>query len=444
MNSPFTPPPTDAQAVRPDFVPAADYISAEFMAREEAAIWPHTWQLACREEELPNVGDYVTYDINNESVIVVRTAGGLRAHHNVCPHRGRRLTEGCGRAGLFHCRFHSWQWNLEGENTQVIDHHDWEGVLPAEDIALKPVHVDSWGGFVYVNFEADPEPLHSYLAPVIEKIGPYKTEELRYKWYRSIVFPCNWKVALEAFNEGYHVQGTHRQLLSYNDDLTMSASLGRHAYFGYPVRKGLGQGSPRLGQVREDVRQAVVDYYFMMLTDLNAMFTQREGAEIKRLPDEVPADASMQEVMVAYRRLQTEAAEKSGVKMPELTPEEMMSAGGSFHMFPNMIVLPMPMSLLGYRVRPNGSPDSCIFEAFALERWAPGDEPKWEKTHSDDPRDVDFWGLILTQDFENMGSVQKGMKSSAFKGSRTNPKQEVAVSNFHRVIHQYIQDREKA
>ena len=444
MNIPVSQKAPDLTTVRPDFVPVADYISQAFMDQEVEAIWAHTWQLACREEELVNVGDYVTYDINNESVIVLRAASGLRAFHNVCPHRGRRLTEGCGRAGILHCKFHSWQWNLEGENIQVIDHHDWDGVLDAEDIALKPVSVDSWGGFVYVHFDANPEPLRDYLAPIIAKIGPYKTEELRYKWHRTIVFPCNWKVALEAFNEGYHVQGTHRQLLSYNDDLTMSASLGRHAYFGYPVRTGLGQGSPRLGTVREDVRQAVVDYYFMMLKDLNAMFTEREGAEIKRLPDEVPEGASMREVMMAYRRLQTEAAEKSGVTMPPLSPDELMAAGGSFHIFPNMIVLPMPMSLLGYRVRPNGSPDSCIFEAFALERWAPGDEPKWEKTASNDPTDIDFWGLILTQDFENMASVQRGMKSSAFAGSRTNPKQEIAVSNFHRVIHEYIQGRGQA
>jgi hypothetical protein len=182
----------------------------------------------------------------------------------------------------------------------------------------------------------------------------------------------------------------------------------------------------------------VVDYYMMMVRDLDAMFTQREAEEIKRLPQEVPPGSTMRDVMMAYRRLQQEAAQKSGVSYPQLTNEELTAAGGSFHIFPNMIVLPMPMALLGYRVRPNGSPDSCIFEVFALERWAPGQEPHWEKRICDDPNNVDFWGLILTQDFSNMAAVQKGMKSSAFHHAQPNPTQEQAVVNFHRQLHACI------
>jgi phenylpropionate dioxygenase-like ring-hydroxylating dioxygenase large terminal subunit len=420
-------------------VAARDYLSVEVFRAEAEKVWPFTWQLAGREEELKAVGDYLTYDINDESVIVVRSPEGLRAYHNVCPHRGRRILDGCGHTGKLHCRFHNWQWDLEGRNTQLPDRNEWGGGLCDTDVGLKPVHVDTWAGFIFLHFQPDPEPLRSYLGAVVDKLGPYKLEEMRYKTYRQITFPCNWKVALEAFNEGYHVQGTHRQLLDYNDDRTVSGTLGRHAFFGYPVRTGLGQGSPRLGKpLREDVRQAVVDYYMMMVRDLDAMFTQREAEEIKRLPQEVPPGSTMRDVMMAYRRLQQEAAQKSGVSYPQLTNEELTAAGGSFHIFPNMIVLPMPMALLGYRVRPNGSPDSCIFEVFALERWAPGQEPHWEKRICDDPNNVDFWGLILTQDFSNMAAVQKGMKSSAFHHAQPNPTQEQAVVNFHRQLHACI------
>jgi phenylpropionate dioxygenase-like ring-hydroxylating dioxygenase large terminal subunit len=431
--------PAEAAARDVPTVSARDYLSDEVFRAEAEKVWPHVWQLAGREEELKAVGDYLTYEINDESVVVIRTANGLRAHHNVCPHRGRRIVEGCGHTGKLHCRFHNWQWDLEGRNTQLPDREEWCGGLRDQDVALKPVCVDTWAGFIFINFESNPEPLHSYLGAVVDKLTPYKLEEMRYKTYRQITFPCNWKVALEAFNEGYHVQGTHRQLLDYNDDRTTSAALGQHAFFGYPVRTGLGQGSPRLGKpLRDDVRQALVDYYMMMVRDLDAMFTRREAEEIKRLPDEVPPGSSIRDVMLAYRRLQREAAQKSGVSYPELTNEELTAAGGSFHIFPNMIVLPMPMALLGYRVRPNGSPDSCIFEVFALERWAPGQEPHWEKRVCNDPNKVDFWGLILTQDFSNMAAVQKGMKSAAFKDAMPNPAQEVAVLNFHRMLHDYM------
>jgi phenylpropionate dioxygenase-like ring-hydroxylating dioxygenase large terminal subunit len=423
-------------------VVARSYLSDEVFRAEAQRVWPHTWQLAGREEELKAAGDYLSYEINDESVIVVRTAQGLRAYHNVCPHRGRRIVEGCGHTARLHCRFHNWQWDLEGRNTQLPDRAEWCDTLSDEDVALKPVQVDTWAGFIFIHFQPEPEPLLSYLGAVVDKLKPYKLEEMRYKTYRQITFPCNWKVALEAFNEGYHVQGTHRQLLDYNDDRTVSAALGRHSFFGYPVRTGLGQGSPRLGKpLREDVRQAVVDYYLMMIRDLDAMFTQREAAEIQRLPAEVPPGASLRDVMLAYRRLQMEAAEKSGVSYPALTNEELTAAGGSFHIFPNMVVLPMPMALLGYRVRPNGSPDSCIFEVFALERWAPGQEPAWEKRICNDPQNIDFWGLILTQDFSNMAAVQKGMKSSAFAHSQPNPTQEAAVLNFHRQLAALIDGR---
>ena len=82
-----------APQIRLDFVPASDY-TAEFHRLEMERVWPRVWQVACREEELPNVGDYVNYEIGNESILVVRSAPDkIRAFYNVCPHRGRRLVD---------------------------------------------------------------------------------------------------------------------------------------------------------------------------------------------------------------------------------------------------------------------------------------------------------------------------------------------------------------
>src|ERR1700743_521232 len=80
------------EIVRDDFVPASDYLSAEFAAREHEAVWTKAWQIACRVEDIPEVGDYVTYELGPESVLVVRqSASEIIAYHNVCQHRGRRL-----------------------------------------------------------------------------------------------------------------------------------------------------------------------------------------------------------------------------------------------------------------------------------------------------------------------------------------------------------------
>ena len=95
------------QAVRPDFVPRDGYISKDYVQLEKERMWPKVWQVACRLEELPNVGDYVTFDVIDESIIVTRLTGDrIKAYYNVCQHRGRHLTSGCGHATKFHCNYH--------------------------------------------------------------------------------------------------------------------------------------------------------------------------------------------------------------------------------------------------------------------------------------------------------------------------------------------------
>ena len=129
-------------AIRPDYVPVDDYISRDFAEREARHLWPRVWQVACREEEIPRVGDYYTYDIVDESITVVRTgADEIKAYYNVCPHRGRRLTGGCGHSARLHCKYHGWQWDLHGRNVVVVDRDDWGTKLTDEDVALKPVKV---------------------------------------------------------------------------------------------------------------------------------------------------------------------------------------------------------------------------------------------------------------------------------------------------------------
>ena len=128
------------------------------------------------------------------------------------------------------------------------------------------------------------------------------------------------------------------------------------------------------------------------------------------------------------------------MQWPSITVEQLIESGTDWHIFPNMVFLQQPTNLLGYRARPNGDdPDSCIFDVYALERYAPDQEPKDVKLDVKTKWEgLDEWGLILQQDFENMEYVQLGMKSRGFKGSRTNPQQERAVSNFHATLHAYV------
>src|SRR5580698_8065762 len=131
--------PTAVASQGPVIIPTEPYLSEQYARAEKAKLWSKVWQIACRSEELPKVGDYVTYDILDESIIVVRSAPQkISAYYNVCQHRGRRLTEGCGQTRQFRCAFHGWTWNLDGKNIFVLDRDDWSSVSE-ERLRLKEV-----------------------------------------------------------------------------------------------------------------------------------------------------------------------------------------------------------------------------------------------------------------------------------------------------------------
>ena len=141
-----------AGTIRPDFLAKDVYISSEVVQLEREKLWPRVWQVACREEELKAVGDFVTYDVAGQSIIVVRAREGhLKAFHNTCQHRGRRLVTGAGRTAKFHCKFHGWQYEWNGAISRIIDREDWDGCSEFADqnLSLKQVQVDTRAGFVF-------------------------------------------------------------------------------------------------------------------------------------------------------------------------------------------------------------------------------------------------------------------------------------------------------
>src|SRR5215468_7467704 len=104
--------------VRDDGVLTKDrYTSREFFDLEMERLWPRVWQIACREEEVPNVGDYFEYTIGDQSILVVRQdPDTIKAFFNACPHRGTRLAcgTGCYQREQIRCPYHGWRWDLSG------------------------------------------------------------------------------------------------------------------------------------------------------------------------------------------------------------------------------------------------------------------------------------------------------------------------------------------
>ncbi|HLG86733.1 MAG TPA: aromatic ring-hydroxylating dioxygenase subunit alpha [Alphaproteobacteria bacterium] len=422
-------------------IPKSRYLSMAFLELEAHRLWLSVWQMACREEEIPNHGDFVVYDIMDQSVIVVRTGDGIRAFHNVCPHRGRRILDGSGRVSGLSCRFHGWKWDLEGRNREVIDREDWGDTLCEADTALTPVHVGRWGGFVFINMAEDPEPLLEFLDPVPEYLDPFEFEKMRYRWYLSIEVACNWKVAIEAFNEGYHVQTTHHYILKCMDDRSKCIVHGKHGQFGYwEDRIQVGVPSQRLRrETPTDIRAGLVELVRQQARDVQAIYTERDYESAQRLLTEVPASASPFEALAKLFQFNKEAAIASGAGWPAITPEQMVRAGVDWHIFPNLVTLPYADGALWYRALPKaGDPDRCIFEIYSLQRYASGAEPPLARRHFRDWHDFADMPPFLIDDFENMPNVQRGMHSRGFVASQPNPLQEMTVLNFHRALDEYL------
>jgi phenylpropionate dioxygenase-like ring-hydroxylating dioxygenase large terminal subunit len=414
------------------------YVSEAYARAEDEKLWAKVWQVACREEEIRKVGDYVTYDILDESIIVARIAEDrIAAYYNVCLHRGRRLTEGCGHAKRFVCRFHGWAWDLNGGNVHCLSRDDWEGALTDESLRMKQVKVESWGGWVFINMDPNAEPLRAYLSTAGDMLDPFELDKMSYRWRQWLTFPCNWKVAIEAFVEGYHVPGTHPQLTKYGAKSTWSRAHGRHSVFGPAAQKGFGGASGGVsGDI--DMRVALAEVVSQLWEEVNATTTETIVKAAQRLVDELPKDTPAMQVQMHLMMQAAKDDAARGVFWPKIDPAHFAKAGTVWHIFPNTVVIQGPTFALCYRARPNGfDPNSCVFEVYVLERFPEGQEPRPENLYKQ-TQDEATWRKVLCQDFANMGAVQQGIKSRGFPGPRPNPVQERGVTNFHRVLAEYM------
>jgi phenylpropionate dioxygenase-like ring-hydroxylating dioxygenase large terminal subunit len=430
------------------FIPAEHYTSREFALAERERLWAKVWQMACREEELPKVGSQFVYDICNESIIIVRsTEDRIRAFYNACPHRGRQLVTRDRVSRELVCPFHGWRFGLDGKCKFVPWAEHWEDGIDYDDIGLTELRCDTWGGFVFVNMDKECEPLEQYLGQVIPAIGPYEFENQRFRWAAAVEVNCNWKLALEAFVEAYHVQTTHAQILPYFDDRSKGHPADRHGYLGRMAGAlGLGVPSRLLKQPPpEDARPLIVEYLRQMTFDVDARYSHRDISAASRVLTELPPDTKAADVTRATFDFRREAAEAAGVGWPAITLEHMAENGGVWHLFPNAVVLPQPTGSLWYRLRPFGDgsdPERCILDFWALERYAPGFAPNLTKEYYEDWRDFKSLPPFLKQDFDNLPYMQKGVKTRGFKGAVTQPIQEALIANYHRYIVELLQKNE--
>ncbi|MFM8304765.1 MAG: aromatic ring-hydroxylating oxygenase subunit alpha [Actinomycetota bacterium] len=406
----------------PDRVPKQRYFDADFYALEAEQLWPRVWQMACRLEEIPAPHDFVEYEILDQSVLVVRTDDmEVRAFQNACRHRGVKLAEGQGTCAKgFRCPFHGWCYGPDGANTAVPQRRGFaEHNLDLADLDLTPVRCETWGGCVWINFDLGAPPLRASLEPAAGALDSWKVESLRTEWWEAARLPVNWKLAIEAFVEMYHVVQTHPQLV-------------------IPTRFGARHDQPFDAAAFID---ADIEYLRAMSEGMAGMMhasdvAVAEGLRTLELPDDPVAgkalwNRTLNDAVVQWHR-------DAGHDMPDLNDLDAQGVNLTFfHCFPHYFVLPMYSSASAYRFRPLG-PEETLMEIWSLTRFPrdaerPRPSPP-EPRECDDPR----WPPIPAQDFSNLPKQQRGLHARGFEYMRLSTRLEGHIANCHRVVDGYL------
>jgi choline monooxygenase len=195
-------------------MPVSFYADPEVFARERKSIFSRSWLFLGHESQLAKSGAVLAATIAGFPVLAVRDeAGIIRAFHNVCRHRaGPLAADGESQCGArLTCRYHGWSYALDGRLASARDF----GPAPDFDpraFALYPLRCESWHGLIFVNADADAQPLGRFIAPFETKLGKVEWEGLEIVHRATHALRCNWKTYVENYLEGYHVPVVHPAL----------------------------------------------------------------------------------------------------------------------------------------------------------------------------------------------------------------------------------------
>lgn len=408
-----------------DDVAVAHYTSRHWHDLEAERLWPRVWQFACRENDIPEVGDHIVYDLVRSSYVVMRTGPDeIKAYPNACLHRGRRLKDHAGRCGEIRCSFHGFAWRLDGTLKDVPARWDFDHI-DDDAFSLPECRVDTWAGFVMINPDPDAEPLASFLGGIVDQFAVWDLADRYTEAHVAKVIHANWKVAQEAFCEAFHVGATHPQILPYLADTNSQIDIWDN--FARVITAG-GSPSPRLNwtPTQDDMMRAMTD-------------TRHD--EPSPLP--VGEGESMRAVGAAASRDRWRPA--AGERVDEMSDAELMDSI-DYTVFPNFHPWGA-FNRIVYRFRPNGDDHrssimECLFLApFRGER--PPNAPVHFLTEDEtfiDAPELGMLGKVFNQDLFNMARVQQGLETTHKPGVTLGNYQESKIRWLHDKLDRWIED----
>jgi phenylpropionate dioxygenase-like ring-hydroxylating dioxygenase large terminal subunit len=401
-----------------DLIDARRYTSSEFMQWEWERLWTKVWLLGARLLDIPEPGDYVVTEIGRESILIVRQADGtVRGFYNVCQHRGNRLRDcGLGTTGegrSFTCAYHHWEYELDGSYRRIPDIDTFPQGRPRR--GLREVICDTWGGFVWYTLNEKPEPLREFLGPIPQHLDPYNFDRMVQTRDITVEWHCNWKTSVDAFNESYHVQGIHPQLLWYLHDLDIQIDCyERHSRYLIPF----GTLSPRVRRppsIPEPIKSIM------------------KGAGM----DPADYDGPIGNIRADVQKHKRAHGKAQGRDYSRLNDDQLTD---DYHylIFPNLSLNVHADDFWIFRQRPHPTdPDRMFYDILTYELVPEGAEWPERVKHRKWVHGDKSIGTVLDQDAANLPGVQAGMHSAGFPGLWIG-RQELRIRHFHKVLDDYI------
>ncbi len=194
-------------------LPPWAYHSEAFYQQEVEHIFMKVWNFIGRADHIPNPGDFYTLEFVGVPLIVTRDrTGELRAFANSCRHRGALVAQGQGNARAFVCPYHGWTYDLMGKLVAAPEMQHTNGFDPSR-YGLKPIRLETWEGFVFINFDPEAESLAAYLGDLPQTLASYRFGEMKQTGRMEYILDCNWKIYVENAMEAYHVAMVHAKSL---------------------------------------------------------------------------------------------------------------------------------------------------------------------------------------------------------------------------------------
>ena len=192
-------------------MPAARYTSAEYYALEQEHIFRKSWLFAGHIDEVPEPGCYMRWHNAGDPIIIVHGMDGtVRAFYNTCRHRGAPVvTEDFGKSSRLMCGYHNWTYKTDGSLVGVPERQDFPKDFDMSCRGLIPVRCEMLGNVIFVNFDDDAMTLTEWMGPLLDEWDEFAFDRIRLASRYSFELNCNWKVAMEANMEVYHVPFIH-------------------------------------------------------------------------------------------------------------------------------------------------------------------------------------------------------------------------------------------